>query len=139
MGAPQLAPEPAPLADDAAILAPPHALMGVKDIAPDPGYGMISGDRASGYNGGWVCPKPDCLTLVKVSGRFVPEEDSMTGAFIELTTRGAGVRCEGEIRGRWIRFKCPRCGRYQQLALDVVSREPAFVAVFVRKTDGGTP
>lgn len=124
-------------ARETAITAPPPGLMGVKDIAENPGWGVLSGSRAAGYEGGTVCPRPTCLTAIKLRGRYIPEEQALAGAFIELSSRAAGLKCEGEIRGKTARFTCPRCGKYQQLAIEVTSREPEFRAVFVRRAEGG--
>ena len=120
-----------------AVIDPPVALRGVKDIAPNPGHGIITGSRRAGYHGGATCP--DCLTLVRFRGRFIGRDESPTGDCIEITCRAAGRGSVGEIRGTrtlHLRWTCPRCPKgvaYKQLMLEVVSREPAFVAVFVRK------
>lgn len=120
-----------------AVIAPIPSLVAVKDIAPDPSFGHIEGDRAAGYHGGAICPRPECLTLVRFRGQFVPRDRSPTGDCIEITCRAAGRGSVGEIRGTSVRWTCPRCRMYQQLALEVVSREPAFHALFVRRADGG--
>lgn len=119
------------------VIDPPVALRGVKDIATNPGHGIITGSRASGYSGGCVCP--DCMTLVRFQGRFVGRNESPTGDCIEITCRAAGRGSVGEVRGKQalhLHWTCPRCPKgmaYKQLALEIVSREPAFVAVFLRK------
>lgn len=134
MSASQAAATPAPKPDDGweAVIDPPISLMGVKDIVPDPSFGHIEGSRGGGYHGGAICPRPECLTLVRFRGQFVPRDQSPTGDCIEITCRAAGRGSVGEVRGKSVRWTCPRCRTYRQLALRVVSREPEFRAEFVR-------
>lgn len=130
------APAPSPEAppDWEAVMPPIPWFMHVEDVAPDPACGQITGSRAGGYLGGATCP--DCLTLVRFRGTFIGADQTPSGEYIELACRAVGRGSVGEIRGRWARWTCPRCRKYRQLALEVMSREPEFHALFVRREPG---
>lgn len=121
---------------EASVLYPLPGLMGVPDIAPNPSYGMLAGNKRDGYRGGAICPTTTCLTAVKFVGRHVAESDCPTGEHVALTAAAAGHKCEGEWRRGWVRWTCPRCRTLRQLAVEIDTSGPEPVAVFVRPESG---